>query len=215
MHAPNNWWLLYTTSTPSLKKIERLQLVIFKSGFECLCITPSEWHVFTIPMVVTNPPTLTGAGHQWTVSINTGCNQWFSLAKLTLKVVRVGRNRSPVVHTSKRGCAVSKRGCVWHLWLWSNGLFEQSCQKARLLHKAPSLIAHPHLLVRAINERFLPSRNTFRNVLASESQWLQPVLVLTVRWWPNTSKCGWAISASSIITVLLECPGLGRIRVGV
>ena len=56
------------------------------------------------------------------------------------------------------------------------------------------LIAHPHLLVRATIEQFPPSRATFRSVLANESQWLQPLLVLTVRWWPDTSKCGRAIT---------------------
>ena len=49
-----------------------------------------------------SPPTLiTVAGHQWTVSTNTGCNQWLSLAKPCLKVLPGGRNRSPVARTSK------------------------------------------------------------------------------------------------------------------
>ena len=39
--------------------------------------------------------------------------------------------------------------------------------------------------MRATNQRFLPTRVTFRSVLASDgSYWLQPVLVLTVSWWP-------------------------------
>ena len=46
------------------------------------------------------------------------------------------------------------------------------------------LIAHPHLLVRATNERFLPAWVIFRASSASESHWLQPVPVLTVHWWP-------------------------------
>ena len=54
-------------------------------------------------------------------------------------------------------------------------------------------IAHPHLLVRATNERFLSSRTTFRVGLANENHKMQPMLVLTVHWW-RTSKCGWAIS---------------------
>ena len=29
---------------------------------------------------------------------------------------------------------------------------------------------------------------------ASESQWLQPMLVLIILWWPNSSKCGWVVS---------------------
>ena len=49
------------------------------------------------------------------------------------------------------------------------------------------------LLVWATSERFPPARATFRSVLANKSQQLQPLLVLTVRWWPGTSKYGWAI----------------------
>ena len=45
------------------------------------------------------------------------------------------------------------------------------------------LIAHPHLLVRATIERFLPTRATFRSVLANDNHWLQPMLELIVRWW--------------------------------
>ena len=49
-------------------------------------------------------------------------------------------------------------------------------------------------MVQATSERFPLARATFRSVLASESHWLQPLLVLTIHWWPGTSKCGWAIS---------------------
>ena len=52
------------------------------------------------------------------------------------------------------------------------------------------LIAHPHLPVRATSERFPPARVIFRSALTSESHWLQPLLVLNVRWWPGTSQCG-------------------------
>ena len=38
-----------------------------------------------------SPPTLTGAGHQRTVSTNIGCDWWLSLAKTLLKVVLVGK----------------------------------------------------------------------------------------------------------------------------
>ena len=44
------------------------------------------------------------------------------------------------------------------------------------------MIAHPHLLVWATSERFLPTGGTFRVGLASESHWLQLVLVFTVHW---------------------------------
>ena len=53
-----------------------------------------------------------------------------------------------------------------------------------------SVVAHPHLLVRATNERFLSTRATFKSVLASESHWLQPMLVLIVRWWPAPVSVG-------------------------
>ena len=45
------------------------------------------------------------------------------------------------------------------------------------------LIACPQLLVRATNERFLPTGAIFRVGLVSESHWLQPLLKLTVHWW--------------------------------
>ena len=38
----------------------------------------------------------------------------------------------------------------------------------------------PHLLVQATSERFL-----FKISLASESHWLQPMLVLSIHWWPT------------------------------
>ena len=54
-----------------------------------------------------SPPTLIGAGHQRTVSTNTGCKQWFSLARTLLKVALVGRDCSLVARTSKCGWAIS------------------------------------------------------------------------------------------------------------
>ena len=38
----------------------------------------------------------------------------------------------------------------------------------------------PHLLVRAIGERFLPAGGTFEIILTGERHWLQPMLVLFV-----------------------------------
>jgi len=43
----------------------------------------------------------------------------------------------------------------------------------------------PHLVVLATNEQFLPTWDTFRAILANESHWLQPMLVLSVHWWPT------------------------------
>ena len=57
-------------------------------------------------MCTYSPPTL-GAGHQQTVSTNTGCNQWLSVAKTLLKVALDGRNRSLVACTTKCGWAIT------------------------------------------------------------------------------------------------------------
>jgi hypothetical protein len=37
------------------------------------------------------------------------------------------------------------------------------------------------MLVLAINQQFLPAEGSFRAILASESHWLQPMLVLSVQ----------------------------------
>ena len=42
----------------------------------------------------------------------------------------------------------------------------------------------------ATNERFLLARGTFGAILASESHWLQLVLILYVRWWPTMAGVG-------------------------
>ena len=52
------------------------------------------------------------------------------------------------------------------------------------------IIPSPHLLVMAISERFLPAGDIFRAILANESHWLQPVLVLSVHWWPTPASVG-------------------------
>ena len=46
------------------------------------------------------------------------------------------------------------------------------------------LIVHPHIPVQGTNEQFLQAGATFSLGLASESHWLQPVMILTVQWWP-------------------------------
>ena len=51
----------------------------------------------------------------------------------------------------------------------------------QMSHRFRWFIAHPHSLVRATSGRFLLAKTTFRVGLANESQWLQPILVLTVR----------------------------------
>jgi hypothetical protein len=44
--------------------------------------------------------------------------------------------------------------------------------------------------VRATSERFLPTGGTFRASLASESHWLQPMLVLSIHWLPTPVSVG-------------------------
>jgi hypothetical protein len=46
------------------------------------------------------------------------------------------------------------------------------------------------MLVLATSERFLPAWGTFRAILASESHWLQPMLVLSVHWWLAQARVG-------------------------
>ena len=48
----------------------------------------------------------------------------------------------------------------------------------------------PHMLVLVTSERFLPTRVTFRVILARESHRLQPMLVLPVHWWPAPAGVG-------------------------
>ena len=53
-----------------------------------------------------------------------------------------------------------------------------------------TFIAHPYLLMRGTSVRFLQARGTFGVGLASESHWLQLVLVLAVHWWPTPIRVG-------------------------
>ena len=50
------------------------------------------------------------------------------------------------------------------------------------------LIPSSHMLVLATNEQFLPAWSIFRAILASESHWLQPMLILSVHWWPAPAR---------------------------
>ena len=52
-------------------------------------------------------PTPAGVSHQWTESINTRCNQWISLAKITLKVSPAGWNCELVARISRCGEGIS------------------------------------------------------------------------------------------------------------
>jgi hypothetical protein len=71
-----------------------------------------------------------------------------------------------------------------------------------LLHHCPlpfpfaSYLTSLRLLVRATNERFLPTWRSFRHGLANESHWLQLATSAGTRrsLMTRTRKCGWAIS---------------------
>ena len=55
------------------------------------------------------------------------------------------------------------------------------------------------MLVRATSERFLPAGDIFRAILASESHWLQPILVPSVHWWPAPIGVGSVLVGVDII----------------
>ena len=52
------------------------------------------------------------------------------------------------------------------------------------------LLAHLHSLVWGTSEQFLLARATLKIGLVSESHWMQPMLVLTVHWWPAPVRVG-------------------------
>jgi hypothetical protein len=72
---------------------------------------------------------------------------------------------------------------------WQSSM-PKHCVHDQKLESKELIIPSPHLLVLATTERFLPARGTFRAILASESHWLQPMLVLSVRWWPAPAGVG-------------------------
>ena len=82
--------------------------IYYRAGLNS-CVSLFEKHVPCVFRDMTySPPTLiTGAGHQRTMSIITGCNQWLSLAETLLKVALANGNRSLVARTSLCGWAIS------------------------------------------------------------------------------------------------------------
>jgi hypothetical protein len=86
---------------------------------------------------------------------------------------------------------------------WPNwtGDFQSSFEVVHLalqLHAIHSWLIHsPHMLVHATSERFLPVGGIFRVILASESHWLQPMLILFIQWWPTPIIVGRALSVHS------------------
>jgi hypothetical protein len=82
------------------------------------------------------------------------------------------------------------------LWACKGSTYE-TLQSHMWWEKCP--IPSSHLLVLATCERFLPTWGTFRAILASESHWLQRVLVLSIRWGPTPACVG---------RVLLKLPSM-------
>ena len=131
---------------------------------------------------VVMPKILPDHWFSWSCSIPMMVSTWPKIVgatkgELETKVGQYVCNQKKGVHVSTGGCIPSGR-------LVSFGF--------RILQL--KRITHPQLLVHATSERFLQARATFRSYLASESHWLQPLLVLADCWWPDTSKCGWASS---------------------
>jgi hypothetical protein len=53
-------------------------------------------------------------------------------------------------------------------------------------------------MVANTSERFLPARGIFRAILAIESHWLQPLMVLFVRWWPTPVGVGRVLHSTNL-----------------
>ena len=64
---------------------------------------------------------------------------------------------------------------------------------------AHTFIHSPHLQVRATTERFLSAGGTFKAILASESHWLQPRLVLSVHWWLAPAGVGSVLESQRVL----------------
>jgi hypothetical protein len=99
----------WTWKVSSLLTNESSYIAMITGLQSCVWSGPKMWHLHSFPtlwLLTYSPPTLTGVGHQWTVSTNTGCNQWLSLAKPTLKMPLADRNHSLVARTNKCGWAI-------------------------------------------------------------------------------------------------------------
>ena len=140
-----------------------------------------------------------------------GSKDWpYTSVKVTC---RLGYNpclRSPLCvnsRCSKTGKNLSHLG-RYPLLLYHRPLLHWNALVISLFRKLKStlhiaFIHFPHLLVRATSEWFLPVGGTFRVILANESHWLQPMLVLTVHWWPTPLSVG-ELLVSPILFILLN-----------
>jgi hypothetical protein len=59
------------------------------------------------------------------------------------------------------------------------------------------------MLVLATSEQFLPAGGTFRAILTRESHWLQPMLVLSVHWWPTPAGVGRVLISSQTYSMII------------
>ena len=105
-----------------------------------------------------SPPTLIGAGHQWTVPTNTNYIHWLTLTKSTLKVALAGSNRTLAARISKCGWAIRYVGAIQfvlhilqHLPIESSKQQKKNCymSKSTMEHQQKSdwKIKPPHYLV--------------------------------------------------------------------
>ena len=81
------------------------------------------------------------------MSTTTGCNQWFSLAKPTLKWPLLIKNCSMVARTTRCGWAISQTTSDWHvnfLSLAYDSAFFVFCSHEHLLFSLPMFTQHYH-----------------------------------------------------------------------
>ena len=116
--------------------------------------------------------------------------RWF------LKIVQVTMKHDPRIHVDFTSILHSHTPSAPQVWsrlgLARNFSTNESTWSVMVIssYNPPTLTHSPHNLVRATSERFLPAGGTFRAILSSESHWLQPLLVLSVHWWPAPSGVG-------------------------
>ena len=81
-----------------------------------------------------SPPTLTGAGHQWTTPTSRGHFQsWFSQWE-PLVATHIGTHHSLVTHTSKCGWAISWDMYGTHLWSRRQNLHRKQSSDGSRIH---------------------------------------------------------------------------------
>ena len=69
-----------------------------------------------------------------------------------------------------------------------------------MMNGIPCYLPHPHLLVWVTSVRFLSARATFKIGSGNESICLQPMLVLSVHWWPVPVSVGAVLRSTTHAT---------------